>query len=387
MKVLLITGIGLDPYVTQLANSLSSYADVTVFGRTPRYLRSTITFDSSKSFQRIIEQKRRNLGVALEYLMCIFDVFHIARLSMTTRLKIVHLQGHFPFFFLIAFVPRRNRTFFWTIHDIELRKSSQGSRGILELFLAKVTNQPVILGLLAKGIIVHGNDLQRKLSESWWARGKIYSMPHGNYDGIYHSLGGLPGRQKRVLFFGKIKPYKGLELFIQGAAITSRQVPSVRFVIAGMGDLAPYKRLIQKVGPDLFDIRNGYIQDEDIPALFREASVVVIPYTEASQSGVIALAYTLGVPVVASKVGSIPEIVDHGKTGYVFEPGNVLEMSRYVSILLTDDRKREDFSRNARKKASEALSWDTIAEELMALYEGLGSKGDSPSPKSVSPSF
>lgn len=306
-----------------------------------------------------------------DFVKCMVDTFYVADTIRRLKPSFIHLQGHFPFFYALAFGPILNKNFFWTIHDVELRESRHGLMEMVNVFLTRVAVMSAILGLKSRAIIVHGNKLRRELSASWWASDKTYSIPHGNYDGIY-PLNTAKPETPVAMFFGKIKPYKGVELFIQCAASVSKLLPSARFVIAGDGDLTPYFSLIKQTGSSLFEIHNQFIPDEEIPTLFGRASVIVLPYTKASQSGVLALAYTMGVPVVASKVGSIPEIVDHGKTGFLFEAGNVTEMSSYVYALMSNPELRDKFSKNARQKASLALSWDEIAKRTLTLYLKLG---------------
>jgi glycosyltransferase involved in cell wall biosynthesis len=381
-SVLLVTGRGLEPYTSLLANALASYVQVVVFGDSRQYLSEKIPFVQRATTLRRpslpgeVSSSSNILGTLLwivgDFLKYAVDTYYLAAAIRRLKPSFVHLQGHFPFFFVLIFGRSLVKNLFWTIHDVELRESRYGVMDRINVFLTKVTVMPALLGLRSKAIIVHGNRLKREISLSWWALDKTYSIPHGNYDGVYAPLLTAKAKTPIAMFFGKIKPYKGLDLFIQCAVNVSRKIPSARFVIAGAGDLTPYLDLINGAGHDLFEIQNRFIPDDEIPSLFARASVVVIPYTKGSQSGVLALAYTLGVPVVGSRVGSIPEIIDHGKTGFLFESGNVAEMSNYVYTLMTNRELCNEFSNNARQKASSALSWSEIARKTLTLYLNLG---------------
>ncbi len=382
LSVLIITSRGLDPYTSLLANSLNNYLHVIVFGQTRKYLSDGIPFIQGFAPRQKPHSDERHSSSSQPFgtlLWIVGDFVHhfVDAVSLATtirRLKpsFVHLQGHFPFFYILALGPLLSKNFFWTIHDVELRTSRYGVMDMINIVLTRVAVMTAILGLRSKAIIVHGDTLKREISKSWWARGKTYSIPHGNYDGIYDRLNVPKAKTPTAMFFGKIKPYKGLELFVQCAASLSSLIPSAHFVIAGAGDLTPYSSLIEEAGSELFEIDNQFISDEEIPRLFGKAWVIVLPYTKGSQSGVLALAYTMGVPVVASNVGSIPELVDHGRTGFIFESGNVTEMCNYVYTLLTNADLCEEFSKNARKKASLTLSWDEIAKKTLTLYSNLG---------------
>jgi len=83
---------------------------------------------------------------------------------------------------------------------------------------------------------------------------------------------------------------------------------------------APYKRLAEELGiAQKVKWMDRYIPNDEVPRLFQNANLVVLPYLDATQSGVVPLAYEFDVPVVASDVGGLSEIVLHGETGYLFE--------------------------------------------------------------------
>lgn len=382
LSVLLVTSRGLEPYTSLLVNSLASYVRVVVFGDSRQYFSEEIPFAQRATtlqkspFTGKVSSGSYTFGALLwivgDLVRYMVDTYYLSAVIRRLKPSFIHLQGHFPFFFVLTFGRLLSKNFFWTVHDIDLRESKYGVMDRINVFLTRLTVMSPILGLRSKAIIVHGDRLKREVSLSWWASGKTYSLPHGNYDTIYNRLQTTKRKTPTAMFFGKIRPYKGLELFIQCAASISRKIPSARFVIAGAGDLTPYLSLISEAGQDLFEIHNHFIPDEEIPTLFSKASVVVLPYTKGSQSGVLALAYTMGVPVVASNVGSIPEVIDHGRTGFLFEPGNVNDMTNFVYALMTNEELCKEFSRNARQKASLVLSWDEIAKKTLNLYLNLG---------------
>ena len=101
---------------------------------------------------------------------------------------------------------------------------------------------------------------------------------------------------------------------------------------------------------------------------FDEASVVVLPYIEASQSGVVAISFAFGKPVVVTNVGSLPEVVDHGNTGLVVSPKSITELAKAIIKLLSDGDLREKMGQKAYKFSETELSWDKIAEITNETY-------------------
>jgi glycosyltransferase involved in cell wall biosynthesis len=123
------------------------------------------------------------------------------------------------------------------------------------------------------------------------------------------------------------------------------------------------------VHPERFEIINRYITQKDIPRLFQQSSLVVLPYVEASQSAVIPVAYAFGRPVVASKVGGLPEVVDHGQTGLLVPPGDSDALAEAIISLLRDRDTRHQMGRQALEKTKGALSWTTIAQQTIKVYQ------------------
>ena len=155
---------------------------------------------------------------------------------------------------------------------------------------------------------------------------------------------------------------------IEAEPLISRENPSVKIVIAGSGEnFDKYERMF--VSRDRFVVYNKFIPNEMVANLFQSASIVVLPYIEASQSGVIPLAYAFGKPVVATDVGSLSEIVDDGKTGYIVPPKDPNAIATAVNLLLKDKNILKTMGQNAYAKAKKDLSWETIAAKTMYVYE------------------
>lgn len=177
-----------------------------------------------------------------------------------------------------------------------------------------------------------------------------------------------------VLFFGNIRPYKGLRLLIEAFGKAVRAVPGVRLAIAGQAlePFEPYRRLIGELGlEDRVDARLEYIPDEDIPDIFGAASAVVLPYRHINQSGVLFLSMALGKAVIAARVGGIPEIIEDGRNGALFEPGNADDLAKRIAETLNTPGLAERMGTEAAADARGRYSWDAIAGRTIEHYREL----------------
>jgi glycosyltransferase involved in cell wall biosynthesis len=173
---------------------------------------------------------------------------------------------------------------------------------------------------------------------------------------------------RTVLFFGRIWPYKGLDCLIRAEPWISQQLPDIRIVIAGQGEeFERYRRLM--VHPEHFVVLNRHIADAEVAMLFRQASVVVFPYTEASQSGVIPIAYTYGKPVVATMVGGLPEMIEDGVTGFLVPPDHEKRLADAIVAILRDDAQRRRMGEAGKRKIERECSPAVIARQTFKIYQ------------------
>jgi len=179
---------------------------------------------------------------------------------------------------------------------------------------------------------------------------------------------GPHGGPPTVLFFGRIWPYKGLDHLLRSVPLICARVPDVRFLVAGQGEpIERYVRLLADPGRVHFE--TGYVSVERRETLFRTASLVVLPYIEASQTGVVPLAYRHGKPVVATTVGGLPEVVRSGETGLLVPPGDPGALADAISALLLDDAARLRMGVSARAFFETYFDLDAIADATIDAYE------------------
>ena len=276
---------------------------------------------------------------------------------------IVHLQGEHPWFNLILPFLTKKYPLVATVHDVVLHVGDTKSRKI-PAFVYKLSVR------YADEIIVHGEKLKKQMVEkSNKSVNNVHVLPRG-VNSIYRRLlkSEVEEEDNSILFFGRIWEYKGLRYLIEAEPLITAKVPTAKILIAGTGeDFGKYTRMM--VHKEKFIIHNRVIPSNMVGQLFQKASVVVVPYIEASQSGIVPLAYAFKKPVVATDVGSIPEVVEDGKTGYIVPPKNPEKLAEAIIALLRDKKKRREMGENGYKKTEGELSWDNIATKTIEIYK------------------
>lgn len=174
--------------------------------------------------------------------------------------------------------------------------------------------------------------------------------------------------QKYILFAGKISKYKGVEYLLEAMKKVHDTFPDIKLVVAGGGkyhfDISEYAAL------PYIDIRNRFIPDEELVALMNKTQFMVCPYTDATQSGVIMSSFTFGTPVIATRVGGLPEMLGNGKYGMLVKEKDTDALYKGICSLLSDEEQLADYRKEIAKDYTSDgyLSWKTIAEELRESY-------------------
>ena len=158
----------------------------------------------------------------------------------------------------------------------------------------------------------------------------------------------LPPEGSTLLFFGLLRPYKGLDTLVEALALAAERVPRVRLVVAGdpLEPVEPLRALAARLGVTArIEWRLGFVPEPEVAALMRSATVVILPYREISASGVLATALGHHRPVVVSDVGSMGELVREFGAGVAVPPGDARELAAACATLLADARALEGAAR------------------------------------------
>jgi glycosyltransferase involved in cell wall biosynthesis len=204
--------------------------------------------------------------------------------------------------------------------------------------------------------------------------GRVHVIPHGAFDYLTDlreekpmppELEGAEGPV--ILFFGLLRPYKGLDTLLTAF----REVEGAELWIVGNPrmDVEPLRRVaVEAPGRVRFVTR--FVEDAEIPPIFRRADLVVLPYRDAEHSGVLYTGLAFGKPLVLSAVGGFPEVAAAGAARLV-APGDPASLAAALSELIGDRAARERLATAAQEAAAGPYSWGAVAAQTLALYEEL----------------
>jgi glycosyltransferase involved in cell wall biosynthesis len=203
---------------------------------------------------------------------------------------------------------------------------------------------------------------------------RVRVIPHGAFD----YLTDLPEERPLpaelqdaegpvILFFGLLCPYKGLDTLLEAF----RRIEGAELWIVGNPrmEMGPLHRLAA-AAPGRARFVSRFVDDAEMPALFRRADVVVLPYDDAEHSGVLYTGLAFGKPLVLSAVGGFPEVGEQG-VARVVPPRDPAALAAALAELVGDAAVRVELAAAAKRAAAGPYSWDAVAAQTLALYEEL----------------
>lgn len=234
---------------------------------------------------------------------------------------------------------------------------------------------------LADHIVVNAGAVKDWLIDQGYDASKIAVIPNGvdlkrfseGASGIsQESRFGLPPKAPIVAVISRIHPHKGLEYFVDAAAIVARRCPAARFLVVGepAAEHADYLRGLQQRARDA-GVADRVVfagRSDDVPSVLRHVTVSVMPSLNEALSNALLESMAAGVPVVATRVGGTTEAVTGGVTGLLVPPADAYALAHSICALLEDRRSADVIGRNARRTVEERFSLDRMARATEALY-------------------
>lgn len=315
-----------------------------------------------------------------------YTVNHLKVAGIIHRLKpdLVHFQDTLVSgidLLLMLWLKKCKTPIIYTVHDID--RSAMKYRNTLRVGLNRAVYR--IIYHQANRLIVHTKtDMQRLNRDFGVIQDNIFLIEPGNHTlQLQHikiptkeesrATLGIPLNVPVGLFFGEHRYSKGLDILLNAMPQILAEIPEFRLIVAGR-PMTEYRKefrsLIQKVNfRNSLIIDNRYIPAEEVPKYFIASDMVILPYRSVSQSSVVHLAFSLGRPVIASRVGGLAEVVEEGVTGIFIN--NVANHEEVATKIIYASRRLDWLNllgHNARYQAEKRFGWTKIAQNTKEVY-------------------
>lgn len=303
-----------------------------------------------------------------EYLLNTANPFNIVRTAHHIRRKkpdLVVIQWWHPYFapcyfLLTRFMGRQNVVF--VCHNVFPHERFPMDKALTRLALSGGSH-----------FIVHAAKEAKELTKIQ-SHPDYVATPHPTYNAFCFK--GMNREQARemlhigaeeriLLFFGYIREYKGLRYLLRAIPEIIREDERVKLWVVGEfgSDKEDYLKLIRELGiEDGVRVQDSYTPDREVEKYFAAADLVVLPYTSATQSGIVQVAYGFTKPVVVTNVGGLPDVVEDGETGYIVEPEKPQAIAEAV-VRFFREGQAQRMQENIEKEAYR-FSWERMVEVL-----------------------
>jgi D-inositol-3-phosphate glycosyltransferase len=385
LKVALLTG-GIDrPYAFGLAMALvSKGVRLDVIGSDGVDSPEMHTCHGLKFLNLLRMQERREtpVGKAVRLLQ---NYVRLIRYAAGAQAEVFHILWNskielFDRTLLMLYYKLLGKKVVLTVHNVnQARRDANDTR--LNRLTLKIQYQ------LADHMFVHTKKMKDELVEEFQVREENVTVIRHPLNNAFPDTAltpaaakrilGLQDHQKSILFFGRIKPYKGLEHLLPAFQQLVKGDASYRLIIAGevpkecVEYMDNMRRMVaRELDQGQIILKIQFIPDEEMEVYLKAADVLVLPYNDIFQSGVLFLGYSFGLPVIVTDVGSFREEIVEGETGFVCRPGDPADLAKTIATYFASD-----LYRNLRRKRQEIKvyadvhhSWAAVAELTRNAY-------------------
>jgi glycosyltransferase involved in cell wall biosynthesis len=387
VQVALLTGGSDKPYALGLASALAARGTKIDFVGSDELNCAEICQLEGLRFLNLRGDQRENAPLAAKALRLLRYYARLVAFVAGTRAPVLHIlwNNRFELFdrtVLMLYYRAMGKRIVLTAHNV-----NTAARNGNDTWLNRVSLR--IQYHLCDHVFVHTAAMKEQLRAAFGVtESRISVVPFGINDtipktGASRSVArrqlGIAEGDRALLFFGQIVPYKGLEFLLEAVSILAERGERVTAIIAGKVKRgseeywARTKRLIAGLGiGDRVIERIEFIPDEHVEPYFRAADAVVLPYVDIFQSGVPFLAFSFGIPVIASDVGSLREVV-RNETGLLCRPRDSADLARAVLEFYRSELHppSAEVQARIRRFAEERHSWETVSDRTMAIYASL----------------
>jgi len=340
------------------------------------------------NFLNIQGDPRETVGLVKKLLRILQFYVRLIGYAARSKAKVFHILWNnkvhlFDRTLLMLYYKLLGKKIVFTAHNVNAGRRD-GNDSALNRWSLKVQYR------LADHIFVHTQSMQDELVEEFGIRkGAVTVIPFGINNAVPHTdispaeakeRLGIPPGARTILFFGAIRPYKGLEHLVAAFQQVAPKDAGYRLIIAGepKKDSLDYLRDIQETiasdsSRDQIIQELGFIPDSETELYFKAADVLVLPYTLVFQSGVLFLAYSFGLPVIAADVGSFVDDIIPGETGYLCRSCDPTDLCGAIETYFESDlfKSLDRRRQGIRDYATARNSWDVVADKTCHVYAEL----------------
>ena len=348
---------GVQMHIDRLVHHLSRIEDVELH---------LITFGPDKK-----ELKNGNLRIHVLkrwlpwYFYLPFEVLILRREILRIDPDIVHAHDtYLPYSTAAAMLSKKYPTLL-TVHDVVAKKIKfvDGYRFLTRL--VTIPHEKYVLSKIQNVIVCSqfNKDIINNITSS-----KVYVIPNGVNLPNIQNIQSRSFTKSSIFYVGMLLKSKGVDILISAIPIIKKSIPDVCLYIAGAGkEETNLKNLVKELNIEKNVKFLGFITEEEKYTYYKSVDIFVLPSLFEPFGLVLLEAMSCGKPVVASKVGGIPYIVEDGKTGLLFESENVEDLAEKIITLLKDEELRDNMGKVGRERAKE-FTWEKVAESTVEVY-------------------
>jgi len=313
----------------------------------------------------------------------------LVRYAATAKPKIFHILWnnkflHFDRTLLTYYYKLSGKKVVLTVHNVNTAKRDNKDSAFNRFTLR-------IQYRLADHLFVHTEKMKQELIDEFSVQaGRISVIPLGiNNFAPQTDLApaeakrrlGIRTDEKAILFFGRITPYKGLEILVEAFQKSLPSTDNYRLMIAGRPEEATeagyWFPIREALGEDVQKgrvlLRAEHIPDGETELYFKAADVLVLPYRDIYQSGILFLGYSFGLPALAANVGSLKNEMIEGRTGFLFKPEDSGDLAKAIEKYFASDLYRDlsGHRQEIQGYARQGHDWNIVGQTTIGVYDGL----------------
>lgn len=388
LSVCVLTGGSDRPYVYGLTNAFSSMGmSIDLIG-SDELDEPDLRNMPGVNFLNLRGDQRPDIGLVAKVFRVLAYYSKLTAYAASAQPKIFHIlwNNKFETFdrtFLMLYYKLLGKRVVLTAHNVNKRRRD-GRDSLLNRLTLRIQYR------LADHIFVHTEKMKTELMDQFGvSTNRASVIPFGINNSVPNThltvteakeRLGICENEKSILFFGRIKPYKGLEYLIAAFQILAGRSADYRLMIIGRLEegceqywASMQKEIQEYVEAGRVGLRIEFIPDSEIEIYFKACDVLILPYKEIFQSGVIFLGYSFGLPAIIADVGSLRDDVVEGKNGFVFSPEDPSDLARSIEQYFASDLFADLKSRRQeiRDYALQRHSWAIVGQQTSSVYRNL----------------